>query len=248
VNADGYSDILIGANLFDYVYGDAGYVFIFHGAGQGMSGGIPYEMGRMQESAQMGFAVGSAGDVNGDGYGDVIIGAPYFDNGQASEGRVYVSGSYRSGYCVVWMRATARMPLRQRRGRAGDVVAMVRRYPVGAPGLPTAKAEGDGFRLAWFERGAGSAAIKPANWKVEGASPGLFRQAAWRWRCEWQCFGDAIVRQMAMTMARRTKGQAGCIMVLPRGCPIAGLERRAAGRGPPLANRWAAPGSERRRL
>ena len=34
--------------------------------------------------------MGTAGDVNGDGYADVIVGARYYDNGQTDEGRAYV--------------------------------------------------------------------------------------------------------------------------------------------------------------
>ena len=37
-----------------------------------------------------GVSVGTAGDVNGDGYGDVIVGAPRYDNGETNEGRAFV--------------------------------------------------------------------------------------------------------------------------------------------------------------
>ena len=43
-----------------------------------------------QGQAYLGKFVGSAGDVNGDNYDDIILGAPYYDNGSGDEGRVFV--------------------------------------------------------------------------------------------------------------------------------------------------------------
>jgi len=43
-----------------------------------------------QAGAALGFAVASAGDVNGDGISDVVVGVPNYDNGQNDEGRAYV--------------------------------------------------------------------------------------------------------------------------------------------------------------
>lgn len=50
-----------------------------------------------QASAKLGTSVASAGNVNGDSYADVIIGAPYFDNGTADEGMVFVYLGSSSG-------------------------------------------------------------------------------------------------------------------------------------------------------
>jgi len=52
-----------------------------------------------ESSGRLGFSVASAGDVNGDGYGDVIVSAPYFDAGQTNEGAafVYLGSPARSG-------------------------------------------------------------------------------------------------------------------------------------------------------
>ena len=43
-----------------------------------------------QADAQLGAALASAGDVNGDGYSDAIVGAPRYTNGQIGEGRAHV--------------------------------------------------------------------------------------------------------------------------------------------------------------
>ncbi len=50
-----------------------------------------------QVAAKLGQAVSGAGDINGNGYGDVIIGAPYFDAGQSDEGAAFVFLGSASG-------------------------------------------------------------------------------------------------------------------------------------------------------
>jgi hypothetical protein len=90
VNRDGYADVIIGANYYDNGEANEGRAFIFLGSPNGLSK-TPYFIAESnQVNAFFGKSVASAGDVNRDGYGDVIIGAPGYDNGQVNEGRAYL--------------------------------------------------------------------------------------------------------------------------------------------------------------
>lgn len=85
VNGDGYDDVIVGAYLYDNGQIDEGAAFVYHGSAAGLSGVPAWIMDSDQESAYFGFPVATAGDVNGDGYDDVIIGAPLYagDRGAA---------------------------------------------------------------------------------------------------------------------------------------------------------------------
>jgi hypothetical protein len=90
VNGDGYSDLIIGAFLYDNAMANAGRVLVYHGSAAGLGDTPAWTAQGDQAGAFFGRAVGTAGDVNGDGYSDVIVGAPFYDNGEVDEGRVYV--------------------------------------------------------------------------------------------------------------------------------------------------------------
>ncbi len=90
VNGDGYNDVIIGAPLYDAPQADEGRAFVYHGSPTGLSSTAGWIRESDQAGANFGRSVASAGDVNGDGYSDVIIGAPFFDNGQVDEGRAFL--------------------------------------------------------------------------------------------------------------------------------------------------------------
>jgi hypothetical protein len=97
VNGDGYSDVIVGAKLFDNPELDEGRAFVYHGSASGLSTTPNWTAESNQEGARFGFSVASAGDVNGDGYSDVIVGAYQFANGEAFEGRAFVYHGSASG-------------------------------------------------------------------------------------------------------------------------------------------------------
>jgi hypothetical protein len=90
VNGDGYDDVLVGAADFDAGQTNEGAAFLYYGSETGPSESPDWTAESDQAGANMGEWVFSAGDVNGDGYDDILIGVPGFDNGQTDEGRLHV--------------------------------------------------------------------------------------------------------------------------------------------------------------
>ena len=71
INGDGYADVLVGATGV----GDAGAVYVYLGSAGGLSPVPSLTLNGTSTGDAFGFSVSSAGDVNGDGYADVLIGA-----------------------------------------------------------------------------------------------------------------------------------------------------------------------------
>src|SRR5690606_1839365 len=92
INGDGYSDIPMGAQHYDNGQFNEGAVFVYHGSKDGiLNGTLPVSiLESNQIDGWFGTAVASAGDVNGDGYSDILVGCYTFDNGQKDEGHVFL--------------------------------------------------------------------------------------------------------------------------------------------------------------
>lgn len=90
MNGDGYGDVLVGARYFDNNHVNEGAAFVYHGSSLGLNTTAASMIESNQGNAWLGSAVASAGDVNGDGYSDVLIGSLAYDAGNTDEGMVFV--------------------------------------------------------------------------------------------------------------------------------------------------------------
>jgi hypothetical protein len=107
VNGDGNADVIVGG----YQYGpdEQGAAWVWLGSDHGLNGGVPGAPANADwaatggsAAAHLGLSVSTAGDVNGDGYADVIVGAPHHTHGSAEEGAAYLYLGSADGLLDAW--------------------------------------------------------------------------------------------------------------------------------------------------
>jgi hypothetical protein len=89
MNGDGYDDVIVGARLNSLAAASAGAAFVYHG-GAAMDGEPDLVLQGEAAHDWFGNAVAGAGDVNGDGHADVLVGAPYNDRSGSAAGAAYL--------------------------------------------------------------------------------------------------------------------------------------------------------------
>lgn len=82
VNDDGYEDVLLGSHGKDTAQGNVGAAYLIYGQANPLNDMVPDESNSVVLSGETGYQsfakyTTSAGDINGDGYADIIIGGAY---------------------------------------------------------------------------------------------------------------------------------------------------------------------------
>ena len=194
MNGDGYADVIVGAPATTTAQTDEGRAFVYLRLGPGCA--TPCRTsprtGSTRPTRSSAGRSARPGDVNGDGYADVIVGAPGYDNGRASGAAFVYHGS------AAGLDGTDRAGCRAPR-RPGDPVRLL--------GATAGDVNGDGYadvdrrrallRRRPDRRGPGlrlSTARPRASTHVAGLDgrerPGRRRSSATRWARPGDVNGD----------------------------------------------------------
>jgi hypothetical protein len=214
VNGDGFGDVVVGAPSYDSGLAHGGAAFVYHGSAAGLGTSAAWTAASDQDSALFGFSVASAGDVNGDGYSDVVVGADSYDHGETDEGRVFVYLGGVSGLATgaAWTAESdqAGASLGASVASAGDVngdgfsdlVAGARRYNNGATVVSAA------FVYLGRENGLEASATWMAE-LVQGG-PGILPSVASAGDVNGDGFGDVVLG--APRYSNGTTGEGGAFV------------------------------------
>lgn len=106
VNSDGRTDVVVGAPFADRIAPllvNAGAVRVY----SGVTGSMLWGREGVQANALLGWSVDGIGDVNGDGYNDVLGGAPEYDHSGLEDAGAAYAFSGLSGIGLVSLHGTA---------------------------------------------------------------------------------------------------------------------------------------------
>ncbi|MDD2522727.1 MAG: integrin alpha [Anaerolineaceae bacterium] len=89
VDDDGFDDFAVGSSGWDGGQTDEGLVYVFYGSADGPADTADWTAESNQTSSNFGASLSGLGDVNGDGFNDLLVGASTYDNGITDEGAAF---------------------------------------------------------------------------------------------------------------------------------------------------------------
>ncbi|WP_442937986.1 beta strand repeat-containing protein [Nostoc sp.] len=107
INGDGIADLIIGAPFANLSGYHSGQSYVVFGSKSGfdaqlnlstLNGTNGFAINSIKSGDDLGYSVSSAGDINGDGIADLIIGALYADPNGTSSGQSYVVFGSKGGF------------------------------------------------------------------------------------------------------------------------------------------------------
>jgi hypothetical protein len=104
VNGDGYADLLVGAPGWKGAGPGGGRAMLFSGGPQGLARAPEWTMIGDQPASSFGYSSGGVGDVNRDGYNDIVVMQSAYSGRSVHEGRalLYLGGPHGPGRRPVW--------------------------------------------------------------------------------------------------------------------------------------------------
>ncbi len=165
VNNDGYDDVIVGAYAYSISTGRA---YVYHGSSTGTLGTATTTL-TGPSGSYFGLSVSGAGDVNNDGYDDIIVGAYYYSSGT---GRAYVHHGSTTGVsttATTTITGTSASSLGKAVSGAGDINNDgYDDVIVGAPNYAS------GAGLAYVYKGSSTGVSSTASTALVGSTGSLF--------------------------------------------------------------------------
>ncbi len=175
VNGDGYGDVIIGAYNFEGDQAGEGVAYLYYGSAKGLNAYPDWTVYGDQAGARLGISVSGAGDINGDGYADLIIGAGDYSNGQEWEGRAYVYYGSSSGIddSHTWFAESNQQYAHfgSSVSTAGDVNGDGYADVMAGASMYTNGQNREGRAFLYYGNGGAGLAVRPRQVRTDGTTP-----------------------------------------------------------------------------
>lgn len=216
VNGDGFSDLLVTEVRYSGAFEHCGRAAVYYGSGDLPHESAGWAIDSNQAGAYFGFSVANAGDVNGDGFDDMLLGAPGYDNGQSNEGAAFLFLGHGAGPSILpdWWAESNQASAEFGRSVAGAGDVNGDGYDdvlVGAPSYDgTLSNEGAAF--LWYGTPGGAPNGTPANaaWSCAGgvANAGCGYSVACAGDTDANGYADVIIGMPGFTNGQSMEGKA----------------------------------------